>query len=90
MSIRIENPESGEVFRDLEGSGDAGLNRVQWNLRGNPPERPQGGGGFGGGRFGGNQAPIADPGVYRVTLTVDGQSYSTTVRVLEDTWMDQR
>ena len=89
VSITIESAETGEVFRNIEGTGDAGLNRVQWNLRGNPPERPQGGG-FGGGGFGGNQAPMADPGVYRVTLQVDGTTLSTTVHVLEDAWMDQR
>ena len=44
-------------------------------------------GGFGGGGFGGNQRPMAQPGVYRVTLSVDGVEMETMVRVLEDGWM---
>ena len=59
--------------------------------RGNEPPPLEGGGGFGGGGFGGgNQAPLAEPGVYRVTLSVNGDEYSTTVTVLEDIWLDQR
>jgi hypothetical protein len=58
-----------------------GTNRVRWNLRGDRPEQQSGSG------FGGNQAPVADPGTYRVTLTVNGQAYSRLVTVLEDIWM---
>ncbi len=42
---------SGKVVRNLTGTKEAGLNRVQWNLRGEPLPRPAGG--FGGGGFGG-------------------------------------
>ena len=66
----------------------AGMNRVRWDLRG---ERPQTDGGRGRGRGGfgrgGNQGPPAQPGIFRVQLTVDGDDYSTTVRVLEDIWL---
>ena len=31
---------TGNVVRDITGTKEAGLNRVQWNLRGNPPQRP--------------------------------------------------
>jgi photosystem II stability/assembly factor-like uncharacterized protein len=31
---------TGRTVRDLKGTGNAGLNRVRWNLRGNPPELP--------------------------------------------------
>ena len=88
VTLTIEDVETGEVFRDLDATAERGLNRVQWNLRGNPPERPQGGGGFGG--FGGTQGPWAEPGVYRVALTVGGTTHYTTVRVLEDVWLDER
>src|ERR1043166_2667636 len=44
---------SGKVVRNMAGPGEVGLNRVQWNLRGDPPPRPPGGGGFGGGGGGG-------------------------------------
>jgi hypothetical protein len=30
----------GKVIRNLTGPGEPGLQRVQWNLRGNPPQRP--------------------------------------------------
>lgn len=32
----------GKVVRNLTGSKNAGINRVQWNLRGNPPQRATG------------------------------------------------
>ena len=41
----------------------------------------------GGGGFGGPQAPVAEPGLYRVTLTVDGEEFSELVTVVEDGWM---
>jgi hypothetical protein len=31
---------TGRVLRELKGTNNAGLNRVRWNLRGNPPELP--------------------------------------------------
>jgi photosystem II stability/assembly factor-like uncharacterized protein len=78
----------GKAVRSLTGSKEAGLNRVQWNLRGNPPPRPAGapagggrGGGGGAGRFGALAGPLVDPGVYFVKLTVGGKDYTTKVRV---------
>jgi hypothetical protein len=32
----------GKVVRNLTGSKNAGINRVSWNLRGNPPQRAAG------------------------------------------------
>ncbi|HEY9383982.1 MAG TPA: hypothetical protein VIP80_10735, partial [Gemmatimonadales bacterium] len=85
---------NGRVIRNLEGSKNAGLNRVEWNLSPNPPPRPAGaagGGGGGGGGFGGFGAlQTVDPGTYIVTLTVDGRSYSKPVSVLQDIWMGGR
>jgi len=43
---------TGKVVRNINGTKELGLNRVQWNLRGDPPPRPAGFGG-GGGRGGG-------------------------------------
>ena len=48
--------------------GHEGINRVQWDLRGNSPEDAPTDGGFG---FGGPQAPVGEPAVYRVMLTVE-------------------
>lgn len=87
VRITISDPITGEAFRTLEGTGARGLNRVQWDLRGERPEQTAGGGGGGGG---GNQAPVAAPGTYRVTLSVNGQEHHTTVRVLMDHWLGQR
>ncbi|HEX4948725.1 MAG TPA: hypothetical protein VFZ34_18760 [Blastocatellia bacterium] len=51
---------TGKVIRTLTATKDVGLNRVQWNLRGDPPPRPAGFGNFGGG--GGGNTPAAQPG----------------------------
>jgi len=92
--ITITDAETGEVFASLNGPSAAGINHVQWNLRGDPPEGAaagggRGGGGGGGGR-GGGQGPTATAGVYTVQLTVGGESYYSTVTVLEDIWMGQK
>ena len=50
-----------------------------------PEDAPAGGGGG----FGGPQAPVAEPTVYRVTLTVDGEEFTQLVTVLEDVWMGE-
>lgn len=52
---------NGKVVRNIDGTKEAGLNRVQWNLRGDPPPRPAG---FRGGPGGGPQPPnqAATPG----------------------------
>lgn len=92
VRITITNVEDREVFRTLVGTRQPGMNRVQWNLRGNPPpdEEQQGGRGGGGGGGGQQQGPMAEPGTYRITLTVGGRDYTRTVVVQEDVWMDQR
>lgn len=43
---------TGKVVRNINGTKEPGLNRVQWNLRGDPPPRPAGFGGRGGGQAG--------------------------------------
>lgn len=96
VRITITDPVTGREFRTLQGSREAGLNRVQWNLRGNviadaePGGRGGGGGGGGGGRGGGGQGPLASAGVYRVTLSVGERQYTQNVTVLEDQWLHER
>jgi photosystem II stability/assembly factor-like uncharacterized protein len=83
---------SGKVVRNIVGTNEVGLNRVQWNLRGDPPPRPPGGGGFGGGGGGGGggfgnflaQGLPLEAGTYNVTLTVNGKDYKTKVVVEND------
>jgi len=86
VRITVRDAVTGEVFREMEGSGEAGLNRVQWDLRG---ERPPAGA-SGGGRGGPPPAPLADVGSYRVVLSVNGREFAQVVVVAEDVWMDQR
>jgi hypothetical protein len=94
-TLTITNTVTNEVFRTIEVDGKQGLNRIQWNLRGNPPQGAEGRGGGrgfggGGGRGGGGGGPEADAGVYRITLTVGGREAGTaTFSVLEDVWMNR-
>ncbi|HJT68103.1 MAG TPA: hypothetical protein VJ749_16730 [Pyrinomonadaceae bacterium] len=81
---------TGKVVRNITGTKDVGLNRVQWNLRGDPPPRPPGGGGGGGG--GGFNAlfnlglPL-EVGTYNVRLTVNGKDYTTKAVIENDPGM---
>jgi len=75
---------SGEVVRTLDGTKDAGLNRVQWDLRRSPPQMPAGANipnQFR--RFARQGAPV-EPGAYLVKLSVGGKDYTTTVTVEAD------
>ncbi len=83
---------TGKVIRKIEGTKEAGINRVQWNLRGDPPPRPanapQGGGGGGGG--GGGQGGFflgqpLEPGVYLVKLAVGSKEFTSKVTIEADT-----
>ena len=85
--------KSGKVLRELDGTKDAGINRVSWDLRtrsvneqpreeGEPQAEtaPQqgGGGGFSGG------APRVEPGEYTVKVAVGQKDQSKTLVVQED------
>jgi photosystem II stability/assembly factor-like uncharacterized protein len=92
VRVTVHDAVTGEVFRELEGPGEAGLNRIQWDLRGEQPPAAAPGGGRGGrgGRGGSPPAPLATAGSYRVVLSVNGRELSRVVVVEEDVWMDQR
>jgi hypothetical protein len=74
--------DAGQPVRKMELENAAGLRRVTWNLRTDPPAAGdaqgrggggrggQGGGGGGGGRGGrgGNQGNLVEPGRYRASL----------------------
>jgi photosystem II stability/assembly factor-like uncharacterized protein len=84
---------TGRVVREMDGTKEAGLNRVQWNLGPNPVLGGRGGfGGFGGGRGGrgGRGVPFVvgqnavDPGTYVVKLAVGGKELMTAVQVEAD------
>jgi photosystem II stability/assembly factor-like uncharacterized protein len=90
--VKIEISDyTGKVVRTMTGPKEVGLNRVMWNMRGDPPQLPaavqqqmQQFGGRGGGR-GGVQAglPFA-PGVYAVKVTIGGKEFTTKVQVEAD------
>jgi photosystem II stability/assembly factor-like uncharacterized protein len=83
---------TGRVVRELDGTKEVGLNRVQWNLGPTPPLGGRFGGGGGGGRGlgGGRGVPFVvgqnavAPGTYLVKLTVGGRELMTTVQVDAD------
>ena len=81
--------KGGAVVRVLTATKEAGINRVQWDLRGKPPVSTRragaGGGRGGGGGFGGNaQGALVDPGEFVAKLVVDGQELTTPVVVEPD------
>ena len=90
---------TGKVVRNIDGTKEVGLNRIQWNLRADPPPRPTtgggrggqggGGGGGGGGGFGGAfaQGLPLEAGTYNLKLTVGGKDYTTKIVVENDPGM---
>jgi len=76
--------QSGAVLRDLKGPKEAGLNRIVWDLRLNPPALPQEGQGGGGGFFGAPRGPRVQPGVYTVKVSAGDKTASGNVTVQED------
>jgi hypothetical protein len=85
VKITISDVQGKEV-RTMDGTKIAGLNRVQWNLTGNPP--PAGGRGFGGfgggsGRGGPPRGPSVAPGSYLLKLSVAGQEVGSKVVIVE-------
>ena len=97
VKVSITDTATGQVIHNCTGDTQAGLQRFQWTLTadgagaGGPCNAPAAGGGGrggggGGGRGGGGGG--ARPGVYRVTLTVNGKEAGTqTFRLLEDVWL---
>jgi photosystem II stability/assembly factor-like uncharacterized protein len=69
MKLEVRD-HTGRTIRELEASGEAGLRRVTWDLRGERRGR----------RF----APRVDPGSYLVVLTAGNQTLAQTLRVSGD------
>ncbi len=67
----------GTEIAQLKGPSEAGLNRVQWNMRAGPA--PAGGRGGRGGAVG----PTLPAGEYKITVEVAGQKETTVGRVRE-------
>ncbi|MCK4245434.1 MAG: hypothetical protein KAX20_07405, partial [Candidatus Omnitrophica bacterium] len=77
----IIKDEEGKKIRELKGPKEAGINRITWNLRYDPPPQTVGGE-FG--RHFRTRAPKVLPGEYKVTMEVLGQEMTETVKVLGD------
>ena len=76
VQIEISN-QYYQVIRTLAGTATRGLNRVRWDLRGEPPPPDPAAApaaGRGGGRGRGGAAPLVLPGSYQVTVRVPGLS----------------
>jgi hypothetical protein len=77
--------QNGKAIRTLKGTAKAGLNRVRWNLRGEPRQPPPGFTGGGGGGFGGQFAgQPTEPGGYVVKLSVAGKEIVRPLTVEAD------
>jgi hypothetical protein len=77
---------TGRIVRTLDGTKNAGINRVVWNLA--PTPAPGAGQGFGGGR--GGFVPAVEPGTYIVTLETGGKKLTKPLQVLQDRWLGER
>lgn len=77
--------KSGAVVRELKGPKEAGLNRIVWDLRLNPPAPPlEGQGEGGGGFFGTPRGPRVEPGSYSIKIAVGDKTATGNVTVQED------
>ena len=77
---------TGRVVRTIQGTKNAGLNRLPWDFRGNPPQRPANLPEGLPGQFGRalRQGPPVEPGTYLVKLSVGGKDLTTRVVVEAD------
>ncbi len=91
--------DTGRQIRRMDVDKNAGLRRVAWNLRTEPPAGApagggRGGGGGGGGQFGGRGGAalgtLVAPGTYRATLRQrDGDASRRSVRAaVRSGWCD--
>jgi hypothetical protein len=82
--------KAGKTVRTLRARGEAGVNRIVWNLSHDLPGAPAGGPGPlapappAGGRGGAPQGPAVAPGEYTVKVEAAGRTMSETVRVTLD------
>ena len=77
---------TGRVVRTIQGTKNAGLNRLPWDFRGNPPARPANLPEGMPGQFGRalRQGPPVEVGTYLVKLSAGGKDLTTRVVVEVD------
>jgi len=84
--IRITD-KAGKVIQEFPGSSDAGINRVNWDLRYPTPVKPtqdQLGAQDEGFFYNAIRGPFVPPGGYTVQVSVGDEKASKTVEVLDD------
>jgi hypothetical protein len=85
--VKISIADStGRVIRTLDGTKNAGINRVMWNLA---PTAQAGQAFGGGGGRGGFPLPV-EPGAYVVTLEAAEKKVTKPLQVLQDRWLGER
>jgi hypothetical protein len=94
--VKISIYDGARKILDIDGSKNAGINTVRWNLNGtreaSQAAAAGGRGGRGGGRggaapggaAGGTEPYTVGPGEYRVVLSVGGKEYTQRVHVMPD------
>ncbi|MGB1658825.1 MAG: VPS10 domain-containing protein, partial [Longimicrobiales bacterium] len=77
---------AGEHVRTFDGPHEPGINEILWDWRYDRPYDPPQGGGGGPGGFGGGapEGPIVMPGMYTVTVQLDGTTSSETAQIEAD------
>ncbi|MFZ0214105.1 MAG: hypothetical protein WBE20_06255 [Candidatus Acidiferrales bacterium] len=86
VQLRITD-KSGKVVQEFQGSGNAGVNRVTWDLRYPTPVKPtvdQLGAEYEGFFYNAVEGPFVAPGTYTIQVSVGDEKASKTVEVQDD------
>lgn len=73
--------DKGTMLQSMPGTIRRGINKVDWNLRGTPPQVATGSTKLDGAGF---TAPMVLPGTYTIKLKVKDQVYTSTVNCVHD------
>lgn len=73
--------DKGTLLQSKPGTIRRGINKVNWNLRGTPPQVAEGGAKMDGAGF---TAPMVLPGTYTVKLKVKDKVYTSTINCVHD------
>ena len=87
LTITILDSSGKRVRQITDRKPEAGINRVNWDLRYDPPVQltPEQRQALAQGFFGGGaRGPVADPGVYTVKVALGSDTQTQTVRVAQD------
>lgn len=78
--------KDGKTVRELEGTKNAGINRINWDLRYTTPVEPtpEQQQAVAAGLIAGPRGPMVEPGDYTVKISVGKNEVSKTVKVEED------